>query len=522
MYRLLFSLLMVFLLVGCTDESEQGSGEGNESESGGKSDSTLNVAYMAQPPFLDPHVTNTVANRDIGRNIFESLLSFDADNNVAPLLAESFEESEDGKSITFHLRQGIKFHNGEEMTADDVVASMERWRKLSAKANSYLADSEFVKEDDETVVLHMDKPMTIVKYILAMNNNFAAIMPKEIIEQAEDTGVTEFIGTGPFKFVEWKQDQYIELAKNEDYQSASETADGLVGKRDPLVDQVFFHFIQDSSTRTAGIQTGDYDIALAVPSDNVPQLETDPNLELHIKYGGPTTVIFNKKKGLFADQQARQAVNLAINKKDVLMSAFPGDEFHIMEHGLLGEDFPGWHNDAGKEVYENFDPEEARKMLADSGYDGETVRILTTRDYEDQYFAAVVVQQQLEDIGVNVDLQVYDWPSLMAKINDENAYEMFIMAYAQASDPTEIYYLNSRDNYPGWSDSAEIDALLDELMIAPSDEEAKEIFTQLQAETWEYLPAVKFGDYNRVTVTYGDLKGFDFFYGPIVWNVEKP
>lgn len=515
MYRLLLTLLFAVLLVGCAD------GEEVDTENETNGESTLNVAYMAQPPTLDPHVTVAVATSEIGRTTFESLLSFDENKEVAPLLAKSFEYSEDNKNITFHLRQGVKFHNGKEMTADDVVASMERWRLLNGKANTYFSDSEFVKEDEYTVILKMDKPLTIAKHILAMNLNFAAIMPKEVIDSAEATGITEYIGTGPFKFVEWKQDQYIAFEKNEEYQSPSTEIDGLVGKKDPLVDKLNFHIVPDVSTRTAGVQTGEYDIAFNIPTDNYEQVTNDPNLEVIIHPGGFSTAVFNNRTGLFVDKKRRQAVNLAVKKEDVLMTAFTREEFYTLEHGLVGKDYPTWHNDAGKDIYESYDPEAAKELLQETGYNGETVRILTTRDYDDQYQAAIITQQQLEKIGMKVELLVYDWPTLLEVREDDTTYDIMIMGYNSVADPTQINFLDSRTNYTGWTNDPKLDSLLDELLVAASDEAAKEVFTQLQAEFWDYLPAVKFGEYNRVTVIHGDVTGFEYLQGAVLWNVSK-
>ncbi|RST58816.1 ABC transporter substrate-binding protein [Siminovitchia terrae] len=517
MRRLLLSLFILALLVGCSSEGA------SKSKSGGKKDgdSTLNVAYMAQPPTFDPHMTTAVATRDIMRNVFETLLSVDENNEVVPLLADSFEFSDNFRDVTFKLRKGVKFHNGQEMTADDVVASMNRWKTTNGQANAYLSKSEFVKEDDYTVVLHMDKPYTIIKYLLAMDSNFAGIMPKEVIENADKTGVKEYIGTGPFKFDEWKQDQFVKMSKNEEYQSSSETVDGLVGLREALVDDLVINFVSDSQTRMSGIQTGEYDVALAIPSDNVPQLENDPNVNVHIAPGGYTVLIFNKKKGLFTDLKARQAVNLAVEKEAVMLSAFTNDHFYTLEGGLLGEAFPSWKNDEGLKEYNAYDPEAAKKLLKEAGYNGEKIRLITTRDYEDQYQSAVVVQQYLEKIGVNVDLQVYDWPSLMELREDENNFDLQAFAFAPATNPINFYYLDSRDDYSGWSNSPEIDKYNDELKVAKTDEEASKAFASLQKATWEYLPAIKYGEYNRVTVARSNLEGFKWFNGPLFWNVEK-
>lgn len=517
MKRFAFILLACITLIGCSSSA----GKEGKKESGGENDRTLNVAYMAQPPTLDPHVTVSVATTEIGRNIYESLLAFNENNEAAPLLAESFEPSEDLKSITFKLREGVKFHNGKEMTADDVVASMERWKELNGKAKTYFADSEFVKEDDYTVILKMDKPFTIAKYILATNINFPAIMPKEIIENAPTAGVKEYIGTGPFKLDEWKQDQYIKLVKNEEYQSAGNTPDGLVGKKEVLVDEVYFRMVPDSSTRTAGIQTGEYDIALQIPYDNFPVLESDSNLEMITHPEGFSSVVFNNRNGLFSNEKARQALNLAVNKTEVLMAAFASDQFYTEEHGLLSKEFISWYSEEGKDQYDAYNPEAAKKLFEEAGYNGEVLTILTTRDYEDQYQSAVVIQANLQKIGVETELKVYDWPTLMDVREDDQFYDLMTMGYNPVTDPTQINFLDSRINYTGWTDSAEIDSLLDQLMVAPSDEEAKEIFSKLQKENWDYLPAVKFGDYDAIASIRSNVKDFEWFHGPVLWNVTK-
>ncbi len=515
MFKRLLSVVLIFGLVGCSANTE---GAGNGAN-------VLEVGFNVQPETLDPHLSNTSATNDIARHIFEHLVAFDENNEVAPLLAESYEEAEDGKSITFHLRKGVKFHNGKEMTADDVVASMERWRSLSGKAIAFLSDSEFVKEDEYTVVLKMDKPMTIAKYIVAMSMTFAAIMPDEVIEESkEGTTVNEFIGTGPFEFVEWKQDQHVKLVKFEDYQSPSGETSGLVGKREALVDELTFHFVQDPSTRTAGIQSGEYDIAMSVPNDNVEQLKKDPNVKVNVETIGSLgflTSIFNKKKGLFAEQKARQAVNLAVNKEDVMLSAYSGEDFFILNHGLVPETSKNWYSDAGIEEYNDYDPERAKQLLQEVGYNGEPIRIIATRDYEDHYNSGIVLQEQLQKIGMNVELEVYDWPTLLEKRTDENAYDIYMMSFLNPTDPTQIQYLDSRYNFPGWTDHPVFDELLDELAAAPTQEEAKEIFDAIQAESWEYLPIIKYGEYIRGQAMRKNISNFRFFHSPIFWNVEK-
>src|SRR5699024_4421595 len=145
--------------------------------------------------------------------------------------------------ITFKLRQGIKFHNGEEMTADDVLASMERWMSLSAQAKSDIPGAEWEKVDEETVALHLQKASAISLYTLAEQNQIPIIIPKDIAEAAGESALEEYIGTGPLKFEEWKTDQYIKYVKFEDYQPREEAATGLGGKKEALADEIYWHFV---------------------------------------------------------------------------------------------------------------------------------------------------------------------------------------------------------------------------------------------------------------------------------------
>ena len=173
--------------------------------------------------------------------------------------------SDDGMVYTFKLRQGVKFHNGEEMKADDVVASMNRWLELSAKANTLIGGSVFEEVDDYTVKMTANQASSDIIMILASPIQFAAIYPKEVVESASEEGITEYIGTGPYKLAEWKQDQYVKLERYEDYQPSPNASTGLADAKDVVSDVIYFRVVTDSATRIAGVENGQYDIAEDVP-----------------------------------------------------------------------------------------------------------------------------------------------------------------------------------------------------------------------------------------------------------------
>ena len=157
----------------------------------------LNVAITANPPSLDVHGVNSNIVGGIGTHIYEPLFAMDANYEPAGVLADSYTISEDGKVYTIKLRQGVKFHNGQEMTADDVVASMSRWLELSGKAKALLAGTVFEKADDYTITMTLPEAYADALTVVAASIQFPAIYPKSVIDSAGTEGITEYIGTGP-------------------------------------------------------------------------------------------------------------------------------------------------------------------------------------------------------------------------------------------------------------------------------------------------------------------------------------
>ena len=185
---------MTLLLSGCGGSGSSGGDAADGGEGGIKDE--LHIAISANPPSLDPQSINSNIVGGIGAHVYEPLFAMNADYEPTPVLAESYEVSEDGMVYTIKLREGVKFHNGEEMTADDVVASMNRWLEVSAKANTLIGGSTFEKVDDYTVNLNVNQASSDIIMILASPIQAAAIYPAEIVEAATAEGISEYIGTG--------------------------------------------------------------------------------------------------------------------------------------------------------------------------------------------------------------------------------------------------------------------------------------------------------------------------------------
>ncbi|WP_313428649.1 ABC transporter substrate-binding protein [Siminovitchia terrae] len=481
----------------------------------------LIVAYPSQPPSLDTHTNTTTATSNIGKNIFESLVAMDSNYGVQPMLADSWEVKEDGRVIEFKLRKGVKFHNGETMTSKDVVASMNRWLENSSSAEETFDDASFSEIDDHTVKLEMSQPTSTALVVLAYSGGeLASIMPASVIENIKGDKLTEFIGTGPFQFESWQQDQQIHLKKFKNYSSREEAADGLSGKKEALVDDLYFKFVADSSTRLAGIQSGEYDVAHSIPYDSTDQLKSNPNVKL---YSSPNTILniyLNKKKGLFSDLTARKALATGINKEAILKASFGDSENYEKTHHMMMYHQEGqWSSDIGKKEYNIHDVEKAKELFKKAGYNGETLKIMATRDYEYVYSSAVVLQEQLNQMGINAEVEVYDWPTFVDKRDDPDNYDITIIPNTAKPEPSSLAFM--RSDFTGWTDSEELNAILEEFRRAPSLEDAPKKYNDLQAWFIDYIPIIKIGDINSIYASRDNISEIEYVDGAIYWNVTK-
>ncbi len=512
---LLVMLVLLLAVSACSNDKSAGGTKGSDGDSKGKSE--LKLTLSAQPPTLDTVATNSVDAATVARNIFETLVTPNSNYQPVPMLAESVDISDDGKMYTFVLRQGVKFHNGKEMKSEDVVASMNRWKEASVVASDILGDAAFEAKDDYTVVLQLDSPSSGVLNILASTKQFPAIMPKEIVETATAEGVTEFIGTGPFELEELKQNQYIHLAKYEDYQPVDSEADGLAGKKEALVEDVYFYIVKDAATRLAAVQTGEYDINTDVYFEQYDIVKEDKNINTHPDQYGNLLAVYNKQSGLFTDKKMRQAINAAINTEDIMLATFVHEELFNIDHGYMGMDQKDWYTEKGLESYNQADAKKAKALLEEAGYKGEEINIIATSDYSEHYDSAVVLESQLRELGVNVKLETFDWPTLLDRRKDPAAWDIMVTGYSTVTTPAQIYYLNPNDH--GWTNDAKIADLLEQIDAAPSVKEAQPLWAELQEyASNDYVPVSNFGTYSLVAAARNNVKGFKIFQGPIVWN----
>ncbi|WP_368652663.1 ABC transporter substrate-binding protein [Ornithinibacillus sp. 4-3] len=510
-----FLIVMLFMLWGCQSEKS------SDNDIRGEVKGDLKIALPSEPPTLDTHLNTTTISTLVARNIFESLVAPDSNYDVQPMLAESFELLDDGKTIEFKLRQGVKFHNGEEMKAFDVVASMNRWIESSGTGKSTFEGAEFVEIDDYTVELQMIHPTSTALIVLAYSGGeFPSIMPASIIEASDGGMVDEYIGTGPYEFEEWKQNNYILLKKYEEYATREEPADGLAGKREVFVENLYALIVPDSSTRVAGILSGEYDAVIDVPIDSTEQINANSDVVLESTPRDVFNLYFNKKEGLFANKIAREALAVGINKEDMLKAAFINPDYYNMTHHMmLANQESQWYSDIGKDQYDFQDEELAKELFAEAGYDGEELKIITSKDYDHMYNAAIVLQEQLNKLGIASHIEVYDWPTFTDIRNDPSKWDLTIIANTSKVEPTSLVFM--RSDFAGWTEDPELDELAEKLRRAPSMDEARQVYDELQSWFLDYRPVIKIGDGNLLYASRKSISPIEDVDGAIFWNVSK-
>jgi peptide/nickel transport system substrate-binding protein len=477
------------------------------------------AAMIGEPPSLDLHSTTAVITQQITWHIYETLFTYDKSYNAVPLLVESHSVGDRGRTYTFKLRRGVKFHSGREMTAADVVASLSRWGKISTPGKALWRNVEGVEaKDPSTVALYLKEPSGALLMGLARPNAGAVIYPKEIIDAAGEGQIKQFIGTGPFRFVEHRPDRHIKLARFKDYAARTDAVDGYGGKRTAYVDEILFIPVPDVAVRLAGAETGEYHYAQQIKADQYDRIKTMPGVVPGVlKPYSWSTAVLNHKQGLMTDKRVRQAFQAALDMEPIMAAGFGNKAFYRLDPGLLHVEQTHWHSKVGGERYDQKNPGKARELLKQAGYAGQPVRWITTKEYEWMYKNALVAKQQLEGVGFKIDLQVVDWATLVQRRNKPELFDVFSTGIT--FNPEPAFNTGVACNWPGWWCHEDKEQWLDSLAKESDPRLRKVMWEKVQAIFYEDVGRIKFGDYFLLDVARKDVRGFRFTPELALWNV---
>lgn len=485
---LILCLAMVLtVFVGCssTPATEEGASASGDAAQGEAADSeykdTLVYALNTDVQSLDPQIQNDTTSEQVVKMLYNTLLKFQDDGTVVGDLAESWSVSEDKLTWTFNLKQGVKFHNGKELTSADVKATFDR--ALNAEAGG-LRTTEIIKmftaveaPDPYTVTITTDGPYGPMESLMC--NMSLGIMDADYIEQYGldlGTSVEGENGTGPFKVVSWERDQEIVVERFDDYF-------GTPAKLKTVV----YTVIPEAASRVIALETGEVDVIDKPTNEDLERLEADtenftvlrkPTISQRLfRFGCNDPIISNTK--------VRQAIVYAIDRQAIIDALFTGSAYPSTAP-LAPVTFG--YSDLG-EIEQ--DLELAKSLLAEAGYpDGFDTKIVTTERYQNGIELAEIISQQLAEIGINAEIEVWEWSALSASWNgitaDEFDQPIFIMGAGPSMRDADgglrgLYTtsetgLNDR-NY-GFYSNAEVDALIEQGMQETDQQKRVEIYKE--------------------------------------------
>ena len=462
--------------------------QAEEGQRGGR----LRVAATGQPAGLDMHFTNQRTITMIGWQMFEALFTFDGTYATVPMLAAGHEVSADGLTVTITLRQGVPFHDGTEMVAADVIASYNRWAPVSSLGLAITPFLESLTETDpSTVVFKLTSPLVALPSMLARQAQGLSIHPKSVIDAAGSNPMTDaqYIGTGPYQFVERQADRFTLFKRFDGYVGVESEPSGYAGRKAAYLDEIEFVPVPDEAARVAGLQSGEYHYLEEIIPDQIEVLGDNPDVNIQIlpprSYG---VVILNTVAGLMSDIRIRQAVQAAIS---VVPSgqATHGEGYFEPGPGIMLPQ-TAWHSEVSAELYDQGDPAKAQQILTDAGYDGTPIRLLATQEDLGDYNAAVVAQQQLEEAGFTVELEVTDEATLDENLEDDNRWDMTTNAYVFRPDPVLIAAFASCTADGQWCSDAKL-AAVERLQTESTQEARFAAFEELQTVWYAEAPAIK-------------------------------
>ncbi|HEX7040729.1 MAG TPA: ABC transporter substrate-binding protein [Trueperaceae bacterium] len=468
---------------------------------------TLIAGMQTDPVGLDPHITNATSTRNMLENVYDTLVMFDSSLQIVPGLAESWEVSDDGLTWTFHLRQGVTFHDGDPLQASDVVFSINRIKDpavASPRADDFAVVADIQAPDDSTVVMTLSEPFSPLLSKLAASLN---VIVSEDVVKANGDLQNVVVGTGPFRFVEYVPQTRLVLERNPDYWGADESGNQL-----PYLDGIVFQFYPDPTARTTAIQTGNADFIEYVPSADVEVLQADPNVEV---VGGLSanfrSIYFNVERPPFDDVNVRRAIAYAIDEQAIVdLALFGTGGVPATGTTIPASNYYG----ISDSPYVGRDLEAARAALAESAYpDGFEFDLYVTSTYDFLRTPAEVIQANLADIGITANIVAEDWSIYLPKAL-EGDFAATILGESGQSDPDDflfnVFYTDNGGNLGNFSD-AELDALLEEGRRVADQEARREVYRQAQERILELVPHVFLFHSSQFEALRSDVKGFEHF-----------
>jgi len=497
--------------------------------------STLRIVPHANLTILDPHFTTALVTTNHGWAIYDTLFAVDAQQRTQPQMAAGHVWEDDGRTCLITLREGLRFHNGEPVRAQDCAQSLRRWaarEALGQSAAKYI--DEWGVKDDRTVRVTLKRPLPVLIPLMArVGATVPFIMPEHVARTDPFKQVTEVIGSGPYRFVrdEFVSGSRVVYTRNPAYVPRSEAASWTSGGKVAHFERIEWHVIPDAATAAAALQSGEVDWWEQVQADLVPLLRSRPNIQIGLAnpagYNG--ILRFNHIQPPFNNVAMRRAILTAVDQNDYMAAVTAADQgaYRICKAML-----PCGTAD-GRERGSALMPanlERARAMLKEAGYNNEKVVIISPSDFPTIGPLGDVTYDLLRRLGMNVEIVQTDWGTVTQRRNNREGVDKggwsIIHTWGSTTaigNPISQFFLRGVGNagWAGWFKDDLVEQLTEDWLLAATDQDRAGIADRLQDHAFQVLPFVPLGQFKIRAAYSRSITGVVEGTGIYPWNVRR-
>jgi peptide/nickel transport system substrate-binding protein len=502
---------------------------------GAQAQGTLKVVMHSDLKIVDPIWTTAYITRNHGYMVYDTLLAMDEKGEIKPQMVEKFDQSPDKLTFTFTLRDGLFWHDGAPVTAEDCVASIKRWAAKDATGQKMMTFVDAITIGDaKTFTIKLKEPTGLVLSGLGKpSSNVPFMMPKRVAETDPNTQISDFTGSGPFVFKrdEWKPGDKAVYVKFDKYKPRSEPASGLAGGKVVKIGRVEWLAISDQQQAVNALLAGELDYIEQPSHDLLPLLKADSNVTLvdWNPLGNQFTFRPNHLHKPFDNPKVRQALWYAFNQKDFLDAVVGDPDYYKVckAQFVCGAPFA---SDKGMNGLLESNFTKARELLKEGGYDGTPVVLMHSTDLQVLTNLAPVAKSLMEKAGFKVDMQSMDWQTVVArraKKDPPNAggWNAFMTSWVSADilNPIMSGFSNAGCDKAmfGWPCDREIEKLRDDFARATEPAKQKEIAEAVQARNTQVTTHLFVGQWYLPGAARKNVSGILSAPAPVFWNVEK-
>ena len=472
---------------------QAGTGAGTPRKGG-----TLVVAFTADPETLDPHATTALRAARVLGLLHDNLVNRDYDGSFKPGLADKWDVSADGKTYTFTLKTGVKFHSGKDFTAEDVKYTFERWLGNDKSPTAYTIRpiDKVEAPDPQTARFTLKEPYNI--FLDQVAGSWAVILNKEAVDKAgTDYGVNAVDGTGPFKFVSWTRNQKLAVARHDAYAWGSPM---FQNQGAAYVDGVELRIVPEDTTRMAEFQAGNIHLVADVPTAEVERLSKTPGVSI-VRYDQLQTTYLgmNTKRAPLDDPKVRQAINYALNREEVVKGASFG--LGKPARTMLTPDTPYYWKGADQAA-PTFDTNKATALLEEAGWKAGAGGIrekggqplvlpLWIINTSETVLQAQIIEQQLAKAGIRVETKQYEESAWFAAARSGEQAAFIIGVFFENADILYFYFYSKQQPAPNRFSYAvpEVDRWLEDSRNNPDKAAIQQDYENVQKRLIEDAPA---------------------------------